>query len=58
MAVKDGSVKKGEIIMLNITGGGEELSKSQTDVVYAVPDLVLDPSLSEEEIIGAVEKLF
>ena len=58
MAVKDGSVKKDEIIMLNITGGGEELSKSQTDVVYAVPDLVLDPSLSEEEIISAVEKLF
>ena len=58
MAVKDGSVKKDEIIMLNITGGGEELSKSQTDVVYAVPDLVLDPSLSEEEIISALEKLF
>ena len=57
-AVKDGSVKKDEIIMLNITGGGEELAKSQQDVVYAKPDLVLDPSLLDEDIINAVKKLF
>ena len=57
-AVKDGSVKKDEIIMLNITGGGEELAKSQQDVVYAKPDLVLDPSLPDEDIINAVKRLF
>lgn len=57
-AVKDGSVKKDETIMLNITGGGEELAKSQQDVVYAKPDLVLDPSLPDEDIINAVKKLF
>jgi cysteate synthase len=57
-AVKDGSVKKDETIMLNIAGGGEELAKSQQDVVYAKPDLVLDPSLPDEDIINAVKKLF
>ena len=57
-AVKDGSVKKDETIMLNITGGGEELAKSQQDVVYAKPDLVLDPSLPDEDIINAVKRLF
>ena len=57
-AVKDGSVKKDEVIMLNITGGGEKLAKSHKQVVYAVPDLVLDPALPSEEIINRVEKLF
>ena len=57
-AVKDGSVKKDETIMLNITGGGEELAKSQQEVVYAKPDIVLDPSLPDEDIINAVKKLF
>ena len=58
MAVKDGSVKKDEVIMLNITGGGEELCKSQGEVIYAQPDLVLDPALDEAEIIAKVEALF
>ena len=57
-AVKDNSVKKNEVIMLNITGGGEKLAKSHKDVVYETPDIVLDPSLPAEEIIGKVENLF
>ena len=57
-AVKDGSVRKDELIMLNITGGGEKLAKSHKDVFYAEPDLVLDPALSADEIISKVEKLF
>ena len=57
-AVKEGAVKKDETIMLNITGGGEELAKSQQDIVYAKPDLVLDPSLPDEDIINAVKRLF
>ena len=57
-AVKDGAVRKDELIMLNITGGGEKLAKSHKDVVYAEPDLVLDPALSADEIISKVEKLF
>ena len=57
-AVEEGTVKKDDMIMLNITGGGEELAKSEIDVVYAVPHLVLDPSLPEETIISEVENLF
>lgn len=57
-AVKDGTVKHDDIIMLNITGGGEELAKAHKKVVYAQPDIVLDPALPASEIIGKVEKLF
>ena len=57
-AVEDGTVRKDDVIMLNITGGGEELAKSEIDVVYATPHLVLDPSLPEETIISEVENLF
>ena len=57
-AVKDGTVTREETIMLNITGGGEELAQSQQDVFYAKPHLVLDPALPADEIIGAVKQLF
>ncbi len=57
-AVKEGRVKSGDVIMLNITGGGEKLAKSHKDVVYATPDLVLDSFLPAEEIVEKVEKLF
>ena len=52
------SVRKDEVIMLNITGGGESLTKKHHDVVYARPDLVIDTFLPAEEIIRQVEKLF
>lgn len=58
MAVNEGAVKKDEVIMLNITGGGEERAKSEHEMTYAKPHLVLDPSLPEETIIAEVEKLF
>ena len=57
-AVKDGSVKKDEVIMLNITGGGESLTKEHHDVVYAKPDLIIDTYLPAEEVIEKVERLF
>ena len=57
-AVDEGTVGKDDVIMLNITGGGEELAKSEKDIVYATPNLVLDPSLPEETIIAHVEALF
>ena len=57
-AVKDGAVKKDEMIMLNITGGGEELARSGQKVVYARPQLILDPDLPAEKIIAAVKQLF
>ena len=57
-AVESGDVRKDEVIMLNITGGGESLTKEHHDVVYAKPDLVIDTFLPAEEIIRQVEKLF
>lgn len=57
-AAADGTVRKDEVIMLNITGGGEELAKSEHDVIYAKPHLVLDPDLPAETIIAQVSQLF
>lgn len=57
-AVEDGTVGKDDVIMLNITGAGEELAKSEGEIFYAKPDLVLDPSLPESDIISQVEQLF
>lgn len=57
-AVAEQKVKRHELIMLNITGGGEQLAKSEQDVVYAKPHLVLDPGLPAEDVVNAVLKLF
>ena len=57
-AVAENAVKKDEVIMLNITGGGESLTKEHHDVVYAKPNLVIDTYLPASEIIRQVEALF
>ena len=57
-AISEGKVKKDEVIMLNITGGGEALAKSEQEILYAKPHLVLDPDLPAEEIVRAVNGLF
>lgn len=57
-AVSDGTVSKDDVIMLNITGAGEERAKSEGDIFYAKPHLVIDPELPEEDIIKMVEELF
>jgi len=57
-AVREEKVRKDEVIMLNITGGGEALAKSEQKVVYAKPHLVLDPDLPAEEVVRAVMGLY
>lgn len=57
-AVQERKVSKSDIIMLNITGAGEELAKSEGEIHYAEPNLIFDPALPEETIITEVEKLF
>lgn len=57
-AVKEGAVKKSETIMLNITGGGESLTKECYDVFYAKPDAIMDSFLPAEEVIRRVDALF
>lgn len=56
-AVEDGVVKKDEVIMLNITGGGM-LNATKDGFTLKKPDLVLSPELPEEDIIVSVDKLF
>ncbi len=57
-ASRSGKIRPEETIMLNITGGGEELAKSEGEITYAEPDLVLDPSLPAGTIAEQVERLF
>ena len=57
-AIEKGKVKKDEIVMLNITGGGEKRFKRENSYVNIEPHLILDQSLPENEIIEAVEQLF
>ena len=56
-AVKDGSVKQDEYIMLNCTGGGMREAMSG-GYVFKQPDLVLSPDLPAEEVIRQVCELF
>ncbi len=57
-AVKDGKIEKDAIVMLNITGGGEELFKSKRAVVQLEPSIIFPLSASEEEIVEKCEALF
>ena len=57
-AVEEGVVRKDEVIMLNITGGGESLTKEHHDVWYAKPDAVIDSFLPAEDVIDTVNSLF
>ena len=57
-AVKDGKVKDNDIVMLNITGGGEQRFKAEHNCIYAKPNLVMEPSLIAEEVVNRVNELF
>lgn len=57
-AVQDGKIDKDAIVMLNITGAGEEAFKAEHDVVYKEPDLVFPLNATTEEVVEAVEGLF
>ena len=58
MAVEEGAIRRDEVIMLNITGGGEAVAKSSQDIFYAKPNIVLDSALPTEEVVNAVKNLF
>ena len=56
-ALREGKVKKNELIMLNCTGGGF-LEAMGRGYVLKEPDLVLSPDLPAEEIVRKVGELF
>lgn len=57
-AVRSNKVSKDEIIMLNITGGGEKKFKKDNKCYNVQPHLVIDPQTDEKIVIDAVLKLF
>lgn len=58
-AVKNGKVEKDALIMLNITGGGEEKFKAEHNLFYLKPELIcdIDPEVEmvKEKISALVE---
>lgn len=57
-AVKEGSVKKDDVIMLNITGGGEEKFKNENNLFYLKPELICDINPNEDEVREKIRTLF
>lgn len=53
-----GEVDKDEVIMLNITGGGEKRFKKENSYITATPHLVMSPEESDEKVIRKVDGLF
>ena len=56
-AVKEGKVKKDELIMLNCTGGGSLKSMSKGYKIKE-PDLIVDPDIDSETLVKMVDGLF
>ena len=56
--VKEGDINKDALIMLNITGGGEEKFKKEKKLHYLKPSLVFDIDPDPEEVVEKLEKLF
>lgn len=59
-AIERKDICKDDVIMLNITGGGESGRKKElgSSIVYPQPDLVIDPERETGEILSKVKKLF
>jgi cysteate synthase len=57
-AIRDGEISKDAVIMLNITGGGEELFKTGRKLFYLKPSVVFDINPSVAEVAERIEKLF
>lgn len=57
-AVQENKVEKDALIMLNITGGGEEKFKRENDIVYLQPSHVFDINPELETVKEVLDKLF
>ncbi len=57
-AAKEGRVQKDSIIMLNITGGGEERFKRENKLYYLKPSMVFDIDPDFPDVKKKLEKLF
>ncbi len=57
-AANDGTVQKDDLIMLNITGGGEEKFKRENDIIYLKPKHVFDITPDIETVKEVLDKMF
>ncbi|GAB4323875.1 MAG: cysteate synthase [Bacteroidales bacterium] len=57
-AVKDERIDKDALIMLNITGGGEELFKKENEITWLEPSAVIRINPGHDEVKQVLEKLF
>ncbi len=57
-AVKDNSVNKDAIIMLNITGGGEDRFMDENVLFYLKPSLVFDINPNPYDVKARIKELF
>jgi cysteate synthase len=55
-AIENKKVKTDDVVMLNITGGGEKLFKKEHDVWYLKPDKVFSVNASKDEIKEFVKR--
>lgn len=56
--VEKGTVPQDDIVMLNITGGGEELFKREKEVEYLKPDYIFDIEPDIEDVKKVLKDLF
>ncbi len=57
-AIKSNKVDKEEIIMLNITGGGEKRFKRDNNCINIKPSLIISPQEERQEVIRKVKELY
>ena len=49
-AVEKGEVKADDVVMLNITGGGEKRFQSEHEICYLKPDHIFRIDFTKEEV--------
>ncbi|MCD6354837.1 MAG: cysteate synthase [Prolixibacteraceae bacterium] len=57
-AVESGRIEKDALIMLNITGGGEERYKAENSLYYLHPEIVFDVDPEPEMVKEKINRLF
>lgn len=57
-SIKDKIVNADSLIMLNITGGGEEEYKKSKNIFYLKPNLIFELNADEDFVLTEVNKLF
>jgi len=57
-AVNEGVVRKTDLIMLNVTGGGEDRFKKEKELFFLKPSLVFSMNPDRDEVADRIASLF